>query len=198
MRCVLKHMSVVARTGLLVLACALTGCAEGASTAGPNRSTPAATATPEPSATPSTQRCENTVEGYALSFPLEWSVAGGEGIEPCSFFDDQPLALRPSSEATGVAIRVDVRDVPLEQARRDSTAEGEKQAEDRVVGGRRAVRVTGVLTEELMLPAGTRITSWLVEDGDRTIMLHADDAAPGNYEKTVEVLDEMAQSLEVL
>jgi hypothetical protein len=190
---------------LLLLACVLTGCADGVVTAGPVRtpspepsaSPPASEpASPTPSPSPAWQRCENPAERYGLSFPADWFVAEGAGIEPCTFFDDEPLALVPASEATGVAIRVDVRDVPLEQARRDSLAEGDKQAEERTVGSRRAVRVSGVLTEEVLLPAGTRITSWLVEDGARTILLHADDAAPGGYEAAVAVLDRMALSLE--
>jgi hypothetical protein len=135
---------------------------------------------------------------YALSYPADWFVATDPGIAPCTFFDDRPVSVASRSEALGVAIRVDVRDVPLLQARQDALSEGDTTAEDRSVGDRRAVRLSGVLTGEVLLPAGTRITTWLVEDGGRTIVLTADDAGTDDYDAAVEVLDAMVQTLEVL
>lgn len=159
---------------------------------------PTPTPTPASSPAPAVQRCVNPDEGYSLNYPADWYVATDPGIEPCTFFDDRPVSVPPRSEALGVAIRVDVRDVPLMQARQDSLSEGDKTAEDRSVGDRRAVRLTGVLTEEVLLPAGTRITTWLVEDQGRTIILTADDAGTDAYDEAVEVLDAMVRSLEVL
>jgi hypothetical protein len=121
-------------------------------------------------------------------------VAGGAGIEPCSFFDDEPLALEPGTEATGVAIRADVRDLPLEQARGDSGGE----QEDRTVGGRAAVRATGTYDDDALLPPGTRFTSWLVDLGGRTLLLTTDTAAGEGYDEAVEVLDAMALTVQPL
>ena len=71
---------------------------------------------------PAEQRCDHPTQGYSVAFPAGWSVAGGDGIEPCTLFHPQQLTLEPNSEATGVAIRAEVRDVPFDQARLDAEA----------------------------------------------------------------------------
>ena len=180
--------------GLLMVA--LGGCgADPQPAAGPSAPT---ASSPSPSPEGLAQRCENAAEGYAVRYPADWFVEAKPEIEPCAFFDDEPLDVPPQSEASGVAIRVDVRDVLLAQARRESVAEGDKKAEDAEVNGRRAVRVTGTLTQEVLLPAGTRITSWLIELDGRTLILTADDAGTPDYDAAVEVLDAMAESVELL
>lgn len=148
------------------------------------------------SPSPATQRCTHAAEGYSVAFPAGWFVAEAEGIEPCTFFHPAPLTLPEAGEATGVAIRADVREVPLTQARQDSLSEGDQTAKDLTVAGRRAVRLEGVLTEEGLLPAGTRVTTWLVQLGDRTLVLTTDSAGEDDYATAVGVLDAMAQSLQ--
>lgn len=178
-------MRLSAAAVLLVVSLSACGDADGLSSA-PSPTPPAA------------QRCENAEERYALRYPSDWFVARDAGIEPCTFFDVEPVMLEQGSEATRVAIRVDVREgVLLEQARRDTLAEGDMTAQNRSVGDRRAVRVTGTLAEEYLLPAGTHVTTWLVELGGRTLVLTADDHGAEDYEAAVAVLDEMVQSLEV-
>jgi hypothetical protein len=54
-----------------------------------------------------------------------------------------------------------------------------------------------VLTEEVLLPAGTRVTTWLVELDAGTLLLTTDDAGKDDYEAAVGVLDAMAESLEI-
>lgn len=192
----------VAVAALVLVVVAGCGGSDRADVAEPQRSvTPSPTAerSPSPSAARALpNRCENPREGYALRYPDDWHVAAGDTVEPCTFFDDEPLQLAGGTETTGVAIRVDLRDVPLPQARQDTLAEGDQQAEDREVGDRRAVRLTGTLTEEVLLPAGTRITTWLVELDGRTLLMTADDHGAQDYDAAVEVLDAMVQSLEVL
>jgi hypothetical protein len=65
------------------------------------------------------------------------------------------------------------------------------------VAERSAVRLQGVLTEEVLLPAGTRVTTWLVELDTGTLLLTTDDAGEDDYEAAVVVLDAMAESLEI-
>ena len=178
---------------LIVLA--VSGCGDADDVAGPPPAAPTSAAA-SPSL-PAAQRCENPQERYALHYPADWFVAQGSGIEPCTFFDVEPVVLEQGTEATQVAIRVDVReDVLLDQARRDTLGEGDMTAEDRSVGDWRAVRVTGTLTEEFLLPAGTHVTTWLVELDGRTMVMTADDHGAEDYEAAVAVLDEMVQSLE--
>lgn len=202
-------------TGLLLLL-VLTGCAAGGPTARPAATgavTAAPSALPAPEAVPTTspgpsggsvapteeaeQRCDHPTEAYSIAFPADWFVAAGDGIEPCTLFHLEPLNLTSNSEATGVAIRAEVRDVPFEQAQQDALAEGEQSAEDQVVADRAAVRLEGVLTEEALLPAGTRVTTWLVQLDAGTLLLTTDDAGEDDYAIAMEVLDAMAESLEI-
>lgn len=207
-----------ARTLTALLLLLVTGCADGSPEAGPDAPTPvpagtsapavtggptpddAPTVAPDATATPSgpeERRCDHPTEGFSVAFPADWFVAEGDGIEPCAFFHPEPLALEPGTEATGVAIRAEVRDVPFEQARQDAEAEGEQTAQERTVTERAAVRLQGVLTEEVLLPAGTRVTTWLVELDAGTLLLTTDDAGEDDYGTAVSVLDAMAESLEI-
>ena len=159
---------------------------------------PVTPASPDPApAEPAEQRCDHPTQGYSIFFPADWFVAGGDGIEPCTFFHPEPLVLTPNSEATGVAIRAEVRDVPFDQARQDAMAEGEQTLQEQTVAERAAVRLEGVLTEEVLLPAGTRTTTWLVELDAGTLLLTTDDAGEDDYDVAVGVLDAMAESLEI-
>ena len=60
------------------------------------------------------------------------------------------------------------------------------------------MRLEGVLTEEVLLPAGTRITTWLVELDGRTWLATTDDHGADDYDEAVRVLDELVQTLEAL
>jgi hypothetical protein len=150
----------------------------------------------EPS-TPAEQRCDHPTQGYSAYLPADWHVATGDGIEPCTFFHPQPLVLEPGTEATGVAVRAEVRDVPFEQARQDVLAEGGATVQERTTSDRAAVRIEGALTEEVLLPAGTRFTTWLVELDAGTLLLTTDDAGEDDYATAVGVLDRMAGTLEI-
>ena len=196
-------MSVVRTAGWLSALLLLAACSDAADSGAPRSPTSGTDGSPSPSAEPTptpalAQRCVNADAGYAVRYPADWFVEDKAQIEPCAFFDDEPLDVPPQSEATGVAIRVDVRDVLIAQARQDALSEGEKEAEEAEVAGRRAVRITGTLTEEVLLPAGTRVTSWLIELDGRTLILTADDAGAREYEAAVDVLDQMAESVEIL
>ena len=186
---------------LLAAAALLTACSDDSEpAAAPASTAPSASAagTAGPSAPALARRCVNADAGYAVRYPADWFVEDKPEIEPCAFFDDEPLDVPPRSEALGVAIRVDVRDVLIAQARQDALSGGEKEAEEAEAAGRRAVRITGTLPEEVLLPAGTRITSWLIELDGRTLILTADDAGARDYEAAVDVLDQMAESVELL
>lgn len=175
-----------------------------ASASAPSEATPTATPASTPAPTPSPSppaeqgtRCENAAAGYAVTAPPDWYVL--ESSEPCSFFDPEPLVLPPQSEATGVAVRADVRDVPLAQAREDALAEGEMTVRDEPAGLLPAARVTGTLTGDALLPQGTEVTTWLVELGPgRTLLLTTDSAGPDDYARAVEVVDRMALTVEPL
>jgi hypothetical protein len=219
-------VQATARTvaALLVLL-GLTGCADQSPAAAPAPAPATATAQPGPTAapptvapsrtvqpaaepsapgpsavepsTPAEQRCDHPTQGYSAYLPADWHVATGDGIEPCTFFHPEPLVLEPGSEATGVAVRAEVRDVPFEQARQDVLDEGGTLLEEGTVADRASARVQGVLAEEGLLPAGTRFTTWLVELDAGTLLLTTDDAGEDDYDTAVAVLDRMAATLEV-
>jgi len=106
------------------------------------------------------------------------------------------LQLELRTEATGVAVRAEIRDVPFEQARQDVVAEGGTTVEEGSTADRAAVRVEGALTQEVLLPASTRFTTWLVELDAGTLLLTTDDAGDDD-DAAVQVLDRMAGTLEI-
>ena len=159
---------------------------------------------PSPSAQPSrspsdalAQRCTHPSEGYSVAYPAEWFVADGDRIEPCSFFSSEPLDLEPATEADGVAIRLDVLPDPFPEAVRKVESDGGQQSEETSIGGREAVRITGETDDRGLLPPGLATTTWVVDLGARSLLLTTDEGGSDDYATSVEVLDEMARSVQV-
>lgn len=181
--------------GLLLAGCGGDGPAAPTPTPSP---TPSAASSPSPSPTAAADpRCTHPTDGYSVAYPAEWFVADGERIEPCSFFHPEPLDLEPATEADGVAIRLDVLPDAFPEARRKVQADGATQAQEDSISGRVAMRFVGETTGEGLLPAGLATTTWLVDLGDRTLLLTTDEGGRDDYAAAVEVLDEMARSVQV-
>lgn len=186
---------------LLLTVLAATGCGTGADvtatpSAGPTASSPPAS--PRSTAPAAAQRCAHPTERYTVTFPADWHVAAQPDIEACSFFDPEPLALEPATEADRVAIRLDVLTEPFEQAHRMVAGDGEQTAREELVGGRQAARFEGETDGEGMLPPGLATTTWIVDLGSRTLLLTTDEAGADDYAAAVDVLDAMARSVEVV
>lgn len=185
----------------LAVAGMLAGCGGGSTSPPPGPSSAAPTSSaPSPSPSPaaaSDQACTHPTEGYGLTFPADWFVADGEGIEPCSFFSPEPLELEPATEADGVAIRLDVMAEAFPEARRKVASDGKQEGQDTAVDGRPAVRFVGETDASGLLPPGLATTTWLVDLGGRSLLLTTDEGGSDDYAASVEVLDAMARSVQV-
>lgn len=185
----------------LTLLLALGACgdedAETPASPSPRPSSPSAAPSPSPTGSALAQRCTHPTEGYSVAFPAEWFVADGERIEPCSFFAPEPLDLEPATEADGVAIRLDVLPDPFPEARRKVESDGGKVSQEASVAGRDAVRISGETDDQGLLPPGLATTTWVVDLGDRSLLLTTDEAGDDDYAASVEVLDGMARSVQV-
>ncbi len=176
---------------LLLAACGTTGDPDGS--AAPTTTTPVAGGTKE---------CVAPQRGYRVEFPSTWFVNDAEHMEPCRFFHPEPFSLQPGTEATGVAVTVQLN--PLSFDRATPAAEGSFASEvlDRrtaTVDGRPAVRVETRSTGAALLPAEVRGVSWFVDVAPGTLVATTTEATPaGTFGGNVEVLDEMMRSLRIL
>lgn len=194
------------RTAVLLLASlTLAACGDAADVVvgapSPSRSSaePGLSPSTGASPTPATrQQCTHPAERYTVTYPADWHVADDAGVEPCSFFHPEPLELQAGTEADGVAVRLDVLTQPFPEAQRMlQEAGGKESSAQESVHGRDAVRLQGRTTGAGLLPAGLAVTTWLVDIGDRTLLLTTDEGGRDDYEQSVEVLDAMARSVQV-
>jgi hypothetical protein len=170
-----------------------TTTAEVTTTTGAETTTTTTTATTEPDdELELTQSCSSP-DGFTISYPEDW-----DAVADCSQFGPAPLEepAPNTDERTGVVL------ASVEPVAVDEVAEAPEQEQDReetTVGGRDAVRVESVLRGG-MYPDGTDSVRWLIDVGDgRTLFLDAVDldGFDVDFDEAVEVLDAMAESIEL-
>ena len=132
--------------------------------------------------------------GYTVEFPADWSTNEAGVLPACSWFGPGEEVVVPEAS--------DVRTVPVTlQVVGASVAEAAPAYPDEVartaleVGGRPAVRTEQVTTPGFY-PEGTRITTWAVDLGGRTLLADAVELPGGDYGGAVAVLGEIVASLE--
>ena len=156
----------------------------------------------EPSSTvtrPSeTQVCTAANAGYRLRFPADWHVNQPSAPAPCRFFHPVPFELPEQSEATGIAIAVKVEPVPFAQLVPGGDTDAARLVERREarVAENGAARVETVSTGRALLPGGTRVLSYYVDFGSRTLVATTSEAAAtGTFDANARVLDDMMATL---
>lgn len=181
----------------LTIAVLLAGCGgEGADGDG-GATTTVETATTTVDAAP-TKRCENVRDGYAVAYPADWHTNAGDVLPACSYFHPVPFELRPGTEALEIAIRVDREPIAFDLFTEPGPTRDEQSREELELAGRPAVRVVYTATGEGLLPRGVRGYEYAVDlDGD-TLVLSTLEAGEADFERSREVLDAMAESLELL
>lgn len=186
--------------GLLTLA--LLGTACGAGDTGPSPS-PTPTAGPDGTATGTpggvaAQTCRTEVDGYAVDYPGDWHVNDPDEDAPCRWFHPEPFDLPEAQDEVGIAIHLSFAPDGFENLR-ERTDDGPEEIldeQERTVAGGPALRLETRITEEALLPEGTRTTQWMVDFGARTMVATTTEAArAGEYGENVEVLDGMMRSL---
>ena len=141
------------------------------------------------------QSCESP-DGFTISFPGDW-----EAVSDCGQFGPAPLdePAPATDERTGV-VSAFIDPVPFEQVVEPAPGDGAR--EETTIDGLPAVRVEGQQEAEGLYPEGTAYVRWMVDlsevRGDATLFLDAYDLGYDiGFDQAVQVLDEMAQTVEV-
>ncbi|MFP5320272.1 MAG: hypothetical protein ACLGIC_00335 [Acidimicrobiia bacterium] len=131
-------------------------------------------------------------DGFAVSYPDDW-----EAVSDCGQFGPAPLdePTPNSDDRTGV-VSAFIDPVPFDQV--SEPTDGDQARREATVDGRPAVRIETVVQEGLY-PQGTEGVRWLVDlEDDRTLFLDAYDLGlVDDFDRAVEVLDAMAQSVDL-
>ena len=131
--------------------------------------------------------------GYTVEFPAGWSTNEAGVLPACSWFGPgEEVVVPEASDVRTVPVTLQVVDASVAEAAPAYPDEVARTTLD--VGGRPAVRTEQVTTLGLY-PEGTRITTWAVDLGGRTLLADAVELPGGNHEGAVAVLGEMVASL---
>ena len=131
--------------------------------------------------------------GYTVEFPADWSTNEASVLPACSWFGPgEEVVVPEASDVRTAPVTLQVVDAPLAEAAPAYPDEVARTALE--VGGRPAVRTEQVTTPGFY-PEGTRITTWAVDLGGRTLLADAVDLPGGDHEGAVAVLGEMVASL---
>jgi len=131
--------------------------------------------------------------GYTVSFPADWATNAAGVLPACSWFGPgEEVVVPEASDVRTAPVTLRVVDGPLAEAAPAYPDEVARTATE--VGGRPAVRTEQVTTVGLY-PAGTRITTWAVDLGGRTLLADAVELPGGDHGRAVAVLDAMVGEL---
>ena len=132
--------------------------------------------------------------GYRVAFPADWSTNEAGVLPACSWFGPGGEVVVPeASDVRTAPVTLQVVDGPLTEVA--VPVPDEVTRTELEVCGRQAVRTQQVTTLGLH-PKGTRITTWAVDLGGRTLLADAVELPGGDHRRAVAVLGEMVASLE--
>ncbi len=166
---------------------------------------PQPTSEPQPTTSPQLEdgvvlasSCEGGDGTYTIGYPEGWHTNSGEVAEPCEFFDQQPVELEPQTGgAPEHPVVVDVLPVGFDRATDPGRAEQETSRTEATVAGRDAVIVEWISTGRGASPEGMRSYRYLIDLDGRTLMVAAHDLGDRPFDTYVQVVDAMAESLEL-
>ena len=132
--------------------------------------------------------------GYTVDFPADWSTNEAGVLPACSWFGPgEEVVVPEASDVRTAPVTLQVVDASVAEAAPAYPDEVARTALE--VGGRPAVRTEQVTTPGFY-PEGTRITTWAVDLGGRTLLADAVELPGGDHRRAVAVLGEMVASLE--
>lgn len=135
----------------------------------------------------------STADGYQVRFPADWSTNDAGVLPACSWFGPADVVVPEASDVRTAPVTLQVVDAPLAEVA--APMPDEVARETLQVGGRAAVRIEQVTTLGLY-PEGTRITTWALGLGDRTLVADAVELPGGDHERAVAALDDMVEGLD--
>ncbi|HEV2808811.1 MAG TPA: hypothetical protein VGV93_00230 [Acidimicrobiales bacterium] len=117
---------------------------------------------------------------------------------PCRYFHPQPFDVPEATEVIGLAVTIDVEEVPFEVvAAPDKLGEQDLDREETTVAGRPAVRVETISTGEALLPEGVRSYQYAVDLGDNTLIAVTRDVEGLDYAGNRDILDQMVAGIDL-
>ena len=132
--------------------------------------------------------------GYRVTFPADWSTNEDGALPACSWFGPgEEVVVPEASDVRTAPVTLQVVDAPLADVA--VPLPDEVTRTELELGGRPAVR-TEQVTSLGLYPEGTRITTWALDLGGRTLVADAVELPGGDHERAVAVLDGMVESVE--
>ncbi|MDX1658281.1 MAG: hypothetical protein R3343_05630 [Nitriliruptorales bacterium] len=135
---------------------------------------------------------------FTIDYPEDWHTDDAGSGGGCEVFDDEPVNLE-GSVGGGPLGAVTVRALPvdLETAADPGRENRELSSRSTTVAGRSAVVALWESTGAAALPEGVRSYRYLVDLGDRTLMLVTYDVDTSDFDGRRRLLDAMVASLEL-
>jgi hypothetical protein len=160
---------------------------------------PACGAEEEEVAEPEWATCTNDQDEWSAEYPEDWhAYEGDETMSPCSLFDPEPIQLEEGPGEVPLDIAVQLRMEAIAQGFEDLLEDPfaeELDREERTVDGHTAHRIEQEQTEDGIVPAGARSVRYVVDLGNSAFLAVAYDVGEPDFERKVEVLDEMMERL---
>jgi len=185
------------RAAVLLIVLALTAC---------QSDSPDASESPAPTPTESSvaeveyDTCTNTVSGYSIDYPENWTISTGE--HACRWADQEHFVVAPGTEGPSTAIMVfdspDEFDMVV-NGTFDDLFYRTNLREDTMVAGHRAVKFDVTATGEGLGPDGSPSYGYVI-DRDGKGFVVSTEQLPGDtgYEEDKKALDEAVKTLKFL
>ena len=144
------------------------------------------------------QRCESPA-GFRIAYPGGWAVNSGETVPACTRFAPDPFRVPAGTDARVGAVTAWVRSSSFDRIA-DSPLPPVASRTHLSVDGRKAARIERVSVGQGLYPAGTRITSYVVElepgpDGPRALVVDTVGLPQSDYARNTQVLDRMMETI---
>lgn len=181
----------VSRGALAICLALLTA---GCGTDSPTNSDPETTTTTAAGAA-ATEEC--VAPTFSVERPGSWSVNDPAEAAPCRYFHPDPFEVPQNTETVGIAIHLGYEEVPFETT--SNPGEETQETLDRretEVDGLRAVRIRARSTGQGLLDSGVELVNWVIDAGPQRSFLATTIEAAGNFERNIEVLDSMVETLD--
>lgn len=145
-----------------------------------------------------TAACTNEEAGYTVQYRADWHPNEGDVAQPCSLFDPEPFEVPEATEFFGAAISVRREPIAAEDLVEGADPTREVlEREETEIAGQRAFRIESESTGDGLLDAGVRSYQVIVVVDGESLIVETYDLDEHDYEQNREVVDEMAESLQL-
>jgi hypothetical protein len=189
------------RAAIFALVLALTACQSDSPDASqsPDSADPSPTGSAE-DAPVEYDTCTNTVSGYSIDFPEDWTISTGE--DACRWADQETFVVAPGTEGPSTAVMIFASPDEFDKVVSGTFDELFYRTilrEDTTIAGRKAVRFDVVATGEGLGPESTPSYGYVIENYGKGFVVSTEQL-PGDtgYEEDKKALDEIVKTLKFL